>query len=165
VNFVLLCEKIEIPMQNKSHLTVRRWGRFHLKSPLFYNPFAVIPLLNVSLLIFIFIVFNSAFVLKPGINVQLPAGGFQQGALYSSMAVILTQEGLVFYNDERVPLESLADALRSSAGENKSLQLTIEADARVPYDTIIRVLNMATAAGVSNIFLSVRPTFGEELMP
>ena len=81
------------------------------------------------------------------------------------MALILTQEGIVFYNDERVGLDSLADALRSSVGKNKSLQLTIEADLRVPYDRIIRVLNMATAAGVSNIFLSVRPTFGEELMP
>ncbi len=154
-----------MPTKNTAHLTVRRWRRFQLKSPLFCNPFAVIPLLNVFLLIFIFIVFNSAFVLKPGINIQLPSGGFQQGALYSSMAVILTQEGLVFYNDERVRLDSLADALRSSVGQNSSLQLTIEADSRVPYDTVIRVLNMATAAGASNIFLSVRPTFGEEFMP
>ncbi len=136
-----------------------------MNARVFDKPFAFIPLLNIFVLIFFFIVFNSAFVLKPGINVQLPAGAFQQGALYSSMAVILTQEGLVFYNDERVPLDALADALRSSVGKNKSLQLTVEADLRVPYDRVIRVLNMATAAGVSNIFLSVRPTFGEELMP
>ena len=136
-----------------------------MNARLFNNPFALIPLLNIFLLVFFFIIFNSAFVLKPGINVQLPAGGFQQGSLYSSMAVILTQEGLVFYNDERVGLDSLADELRSSVGKNKSLQLTIEADLRVPYDKIIRVLNMASSAGVSNIFLSVRPTFGEELMP
>lgn len=152
-------------MKNISNLTVRRWKRFQLKSQLFYNPFAIIPLLNVFLLIFIFIVFNSAFVLKPGINLQLPAGAFRQGALYSSMTVILTQEGLVFHNDERLSLETLAAALRSSAAENNSRPLTIEADGRVPYDTIIRVLNMATAAGISNIFLSVRPTFGEEFMP
>ena len=136
-----------------------------MNARLFANPFAFIPLLNIFLLIFFFVIFNSSFVLKPGINVQLPAGAFQQGALYNSMAVILTQEGLVFYNDERVGLDSLANALRSSAGKNKSLQLTVEADLRVPYDRIIRVLNMAAAAGVSNVFLSVRPTFGEELMP
>lgn len=62
-------------------------------------------------------------------------------------------------------LDSLGNALRLSASKNNSLQLALEADARVPYDTITRVLNMATAAGVSNIFLSVRPTFGEEFMP
>jgi len=123
------------------------------------------PLLNVCLLIFFFAVFNSVFVLKPGIKVQLPVGSFQQGTPYTSMAVILTQEGLVFYNDERMSLDSLGNALRMSAGKNNSLQLTIEADLRVPYDTIIRVLNMAAAAGISNIFLSVRPSFGEELMP
>jgi len=152
-------------MGNNIHQVSQRWRRFQMNARVFNNPFAPIPLLNIFLLIFFFVVFNSAFVLKPGINVQLPAGAFQQGSLYSSMAVILTQEGLVFYNDERVGLDSLADALRSSVGKNKSLQLTIEADLRVPYDKIIRVMNMATAAGVSNIFLSVRPTFGEELMP
>jgi len=152
-------------METNIHPIGQRWRRFQMNARVFDKPFAFIPLLNIFVLIFFFIVFNSAFVLKPGINVQLPAGAFQQGALYSSMAVILTQEGLVFYNDERVPLDALADALRSSVGKNKSLQLTVEADLRVPYDRVIRVLNMATAAGVSNIFLSVRPTFGEELMP
>ncbi len=152
-------------METNPHQAGRRWRRFQLKSQLFRNPFALVPLLNVFLLIFFFAVFNSAFVLKPGIKVQLPVGGFQQGSLYSSMAVILTQEGLVFYNDERMPFDSLGTALRLSADKNNSLHLTIEADLRVPYDTIIRVLNMATAAGVSNIFLSVRPTFGEEFMP
>lgn len=147
------------------HLVGQRWRRFQMNARVFNNPFAPVPLLNIILLIFFFVVFNSAFVLKPGINVQLPTGAFQQGSSYNSMAVILTQEGLVFYNDARVPFDSLADVLRSSVGKNKSLQLTIEADLRVPYDKIIRVLNMATAAGASNIFLSVRPTFGEELMP
>jgi len=152
-------------MKSNTHQVGQRWRRFQTNARVFNNPFALVPLLNIFLLIFFFTVFNSAFVLKPGINVQLPAGAFQQGSLYSSVAVILTQEGLVFYNDERVGLDSLGDALRSSVVKNKSLQLTIEADLRVPYDRIIRVLNMAAAAGVSNIFLSVRPTFGEELMP
>lgn len=152
-------------MENNPHQISQRWRRFQMNSRLLNHPFAPVPLLNIFLLIFFFIVFNSSFVLKPGINVQLPVGAFQQGSLYSAMAVILTQEGLIFYNDERVPIESLAGALHASAAKNKSLQLTIDADLRVPYDTIVRVLNMASAAGVSNIFLSVRPTFGEELMP
>ena len=152
-------------MENNTHQAGRRWRRFQLKSRLFRSPFALIPLLNVFLLIFFFAVFNSTFVLKPGIKVQLPVGSFRQGSLYSSMTAILTQEGLVFYNDERMSLDALGNALRLSADKNNSLPLTIEADLRVPYDTIIRVLNMAAAAGISNIFLSVRPTFGEEFMP
>jgi len=152
-------------MATNIHQPGQRWRRFQTNSRLLINPFALIPLLNVFLLIFFFTVFNSAFVLKPGINVHLPSGSFQQGSLYSSMSIILTQEGLIFYNDERVTIDSLGDALCSVADKNKSLQLTIEADLRVPYDTIIRVMNIASAVGVSNIFLSVRPTFGEELMP
>ncbi|MDD5483731.1 MAG: biopolymer transporter ExbD [Kiritimatiellae bacterium] len=150
---------------DKPQMDGRRWRKMRLNSRLFRHPFGLIPFLNVFLLIFFFVVFNSAFVLKPGIKVQLPVGGFQQGALYSSRAVILTQEGLVFYNDERVPLDALGNALCVSTGKDDAMPLTIEADLRVPYDTIIRTLNMAAAAGISNIFLSVRPTFGEEFMP
>lgn len=81
------------------------------------------------------------------------------------MVVILTQEGNVFYNDERLPIESLGSAFRSTKEKSGAFQLTIEADLQVSYDSIIRVLNMAAAAGVTNIYLSVRPTFGEEIMP
>lgn len=152
-------------MENSVYPDTRRWRRFQLKSRLSPKPFAFVPLLNLVLLIFMFSALNSAFVLKPGINVQLPVGVFETGAFYNSMVVIITQEGLVFFNDERLPLDALGNAFRSALGKNQSMQLTIEADLRVPYDTIIRVLNMATAAGVSNIYLSVRPSFGEELMP
>lgn len=143
----------------------QRWRKYRMKSRLFLTPFPLIPLLNIFLLIFIFALSNSAFVLKPGINVRLPAGGFEDGAFYNSMVVIATQEGLVFFNDERVLMDSLGNKLQAVFNKNKSLQLTVEADVRAPYDTIIRILNMATATGISNIYLSVRPTFGEELMP
>lgn len=152
-------------MNNNTSKSDKRWQRFQMKSQLLQNPFPLIPLLNVLLLVFLFVVSNSAFVLKPGINIQLPAGSFQQGAFYSSKVVTLTEEGLVFYDDESIPLDSLAGTLRSSAGKNPAMQLSVEADKRVPYDTIMRVLNMANTAGVSNVFLSVRPTFGEEAMP
>lgn len=159
---------IEIPdkaVANHFSPAGRRWRRYELSARLFHRPMAVIPLLNVLLLILLFIIFHSAFVLKPGINIQLPAGAFQEGAFYNSRVVILTQEGLVFYNDERLPLEALAAAFRADKAENGAFQLTLEADLRVPYDSIMRVLNMAAAAGVSNIYLAVRPTFGEEIMP
>ena len=143
----------------------RRWRRFQTGARLFKNPLVIIPVLNVFVLLFLFVVFNSAFVLRPGIKVQLPIGVFQQGSYYSSQTVIVTQEGLAFYNDERVQLENLADTLRLSAGKRSSAELVIEADLRVPYDSIIRVLNMASTAGISNVYLSVRPTFGEETMP
>jgi len=151
-------------METIIHPAVRRWRRYRTSARISRSPFAFIPLLNVFLLVFFFTAYNSSFVLKPGINVQLPSGAFQQGALYSSMSVILTQEGMIFYNDERSGLDSLGGRL-AAAAKNRSLQLAIESDARVPYDTVIRVLNMASAAGISNVFLSVRPTFGEELMP
>jgi biopolymer transport protein ExbD len=142
-----------------------RWRRYQLKSQLMRSPFTAVPLLNVFLLILLFSVYGSAFVLKPGINVQLPVGAFNNGTYYDAMVVILSQEGNVFYNDECIPIESLGGAFRSTRTKLNTFQLTIEADQQVPYASIIRVLNMATAAGITNVYLSVRPSFGEEIMP
>lgn len=143
----------------------RKWRRYRAGARMFRNPAAIIPIMNVLLLLFLFVAFNSSFVLRPGIRVQLPLGQFQQGAHYGSATVILTREGMIFYNDERVKLDSLAGTLRGSFAKKNATELTIEADALVPYDSIVRVFNMASAAGASNIYLAVRPTFGEESMP
>ena len=143
----------------------RKWRRYRAGARMFRNPAAIVPIMNVLLLLFLFVVFNSSFVLRPGIRVQLPLGQFQQGARYGSATVILTRENLVFYDDERVKIDALAETLRASFAKRNVSELTIEADALVPYDSIVRVFNMASAAGASNICLAVRPTFGEESMP
>ena len=139
----------------------QRWRRFRPKYHFVRSPFAVIPLINVGLVIVLFMVSGSAFVLQPGVMVQLPVGDFVSGAHYGSMVVTLTQEGMVFFNDERMPIEGLAFAFSQAAHRNQDLVLIIEADVRVPYGTIIRVMNMATAARIRHVNLSTRPSIGE----
>jgi len=71
---------------------------------------------------------------------------FVAGAPYGARVVTLTRDGLVFFNDERIPLESLGAALHQAGRRDAALVLTVQADARVSYGDIVRVMNMATAA-------------------
>ena len=143
-------------------LTNRKWRRFQPQRRIAYSPFAVVPLINVALVILLFMLSDAAFVLQPGIMVKLPVADFVSGAHYGSMVVTMTQEGMVFFNDERMPIDGLAFAFSQAAHQNQDLTLIIEADARVPYGMIVRVMNMATAAQIRHVNLATRQSIGEE---
>lgn len=142
-----------------------RWRRYRPRQRLFHNPLGLMPLVNLALLIMLFMLLHASFVRQPSSAVQLPAATFLTGAPYGRMVVTLTQEGLVFFNDERVALDDLATAFSKAVRDRQATAITIEADVRVPYGVILRVMNMATAAGLQQVNLATRPSFGEEVMP
>jgi biopolymer transport protein ExbD len=142
----------------------RRWRRFYPRSRLFRNPMPVAAFLNVAFVLVLFMVVDSAFVLKPGMIVELPAAEFVSGSHFDARIVTLTQEGKVFFDDEWMPLDELAFAFKRAAHRKEDLSLIIEADARVPYGTVVRVMNMAAEARIRRINLATRP-FAKENKP
>ena len=142
-----------------------RWRRFHPKYRLYHGPIPVMALVNVALLLMLFLVWGSNIVIQPGLIIQLPVAAFVSGTPYGHVVVTVTQEGQLFFNDDRTPLDRLGLALSHAVRQNKDLSLTIEADARVSYETIVRVMNLATAAGIRQVNLATRPSFGEEVVP
>lgn len=142
-----------------------RWRRFRPKYRLRPSPLPMIALVNVALLIMLFVVWGSQIILRPGMIVQLPVAAFVSGTPYGTLVVTVTQEGLVFFNDDQIPMDRLGSALGHAVRKNKDAAMTIEADARVSYETIIRVMNMGAATGIRQINLATRPSFGEEVMP
>ncbi len=139
----------------------RHWRRFYPKSRAFRGPMPVLALINVALAMALFMTVDSSFVLKPGVIVELPGAEFVSGSHYEAMVVTLTQEGKVFFNDEWMPLDELAFAFKQAAHRKQQLSLIIEADARVPYGTVVQVMNMATAAQIREVNLATRPFAGE----
>ena len=142
-----------------------RWRRYRASRRAARIMPAVTAMINLGLLIQLFLVLQDAFVRQPAARVTLPRAGFLDGAPLKARVVTLTQEGLVFFNDERLPIETLANAFQTAADDQQVTAVTIEADAGVPYGTVVRVMNMAVAAGLQEIRLATRPTFGEEVMP
>ena len=84
--------------------------RYRLNHRLFKGPIDVVPLVNVVLLFILFFIIQSSFVIQPGIIVNLPTSSFTAGVPYGAMVVTISQEGLVFFNDEQTALEELGAA-------------------------------------------------------
>lgn len=154
--------KLEFSTESKPDSFAAAWGRFRPKTRRFKSPFAIIPLIDVALLLFIFFAAGSRFVLQPGILVELPSGRFAAGTPYGPMIVTLTQEGFVFFNDDRVRLDDLAHAFSEAVRRNKEIPLLIEADYRVPYGAIAKVMALADSAGIRQVNLAVTESVRED---
>jgi biopolymer transport protein ExbD len=114
------------------------------------------PLVDVVLLVFLFFLVSSSFVLQPGIRMNLPESPFAAGASYRSLVVAVSQEGMIFFNDERTTLDGLASVFSQAVHDNPDAALLIEADGRVRHSVLVEIYNMAVAAGIEQITLGTQ---------
>jgi len=119
----------------------------------------LVPAMTVVLLLLLFFLLGSSFVLQPGVRVNLPHSNFSAPTPSSRLIVAVTlppaqldanglpmkREPTLYFDDKIVTLDELRIALdRLPAGPTSSA-LVIKADADVPLDEIMRVQDVAFA--------------------
>jgi len=126
------------------------------RKSVFKGVLGVAPLVDVALLVLIFFMANSSFVLQPGIIVDLPEAEFVAGTAYGDMIVTVSQQGFVFFNDEKTSLEGLSSAFANAFDRSADQTLIIQADRGVSHDTVVRIYDMAQKAGIRKVALGTR---------
>lgn len=114
------------------------------------------PWVDVILLLFLFFITQSAFVVQPGVVLELPESTRHGYARFGDLVVAIPQEGMFFFNDERMTADGLANALTAVARENPDRALIVEADQRIAHQTLVEVYNMAVSAGLRQVLLATR---------
>jgi biopolymer transport protein ExbD len=122
------------------------------------GPIEVAALLNVVLLVGMFHFASSRFVLQPGVRVRLPEAPFLDGAPYGARVLTLSQEGMLFFNDEQMTVEGLGTALAQPAGDAGESPLLIEADEGTTYGRLMEIYALAVKAGIREVVLATRPS-------
>ncbi len=117
----------------------------------------VAPWVDFALLLLLVIVYQSAVVLRPGVRLELPPAPFADGIRPDALVLTVPQEGMYFFQDERLTLDGLQLALgRAARGPGGEAGLIIEADRRITHGTLVALYNMAHAAGFRDIVLASR---------
>ena len=117
----------------------------------------LLPLIDVVLLLLIFFMISSTFVVQPGIQVNLPKSTIAERREPEDVTLILTREKALYLNDRRVTVPELWGRLVDMYRRRPDLMLVIKADRQVPHGSVVEVMDIAKQAGVRRLAIATRP--------
>jgi biopolymer transport protein ExbD len=116
------------------------------KEPL--SIFAYSSLTDIVMLLLIFFLLTSQFVIQTGVKVKLPGSKMNEKSETSRMIVTLTTTGGVFAGEDEISIDQLPVKLGEMKAQTNEDNLVIRADKTVAIDLVIKVID---AAKISNI--------------
>jgi biopolymer transport protein ExbD len=124
------------------------------------------PWAAVMFLIVIFIMLGG-LLYTPGVHVQLPVTDELPGTDKFPIRVALDASGQLFFENQRISETGLTNRLRAivlAAPEKPAL--VVQADRGATYDDLIRLMELARAAGIETTVLATAPRpFGKPSAP
>jgi len=110
--------------------------------------FSYSSLTDIVMLLLIFFLLTSQFVIQTGVKVKLPGSKTNEQAAPSQLIVTLTAGGGIYAGKDEVTVDELPARLALMKGEGKEENLIIRADKTVPVDLVIKVIDAAKATGI-----------------
>lgn len=110
--------------------------------------FSFSSLTDIVMLLLIFFMLTSQFVVQTGVKVKLPGAKNNEQTIPSKWVVSITKSNKIYIGKKQVELRSLASELSKSAKKNKIENLIIRADKRVSVDILIKVIDSAKSVGI-----------------
>jgi biopolymer transport protein ExbD len=112
----------------------------------------IFPLLDVVFIMIFFLLLSSNFMLQPGIAVTVPFSKFLLAPQVKYQLISLTNGATVDFRDQQTTIDELGPQLDQARREGRSI--IIKADRSTPYETVMRVANLALEHGVPAVALA-----------
>jgi biopolymer transport protein ExbD len=129
------------------------------KEPLEIN---LVPLIDVMMVILIFLMISTTYSKYTELQINLPsAQAERQLDRPNEVSVLVNAQGQYVVNKSAVPfrtIEQLADEMRRAGAGLKEPVVVITADAAATHQSVIRVMEAARIAGLSQITFTTQST-------
>jgi len=130
--------------------------KFKSENKLMTN-FSFSSLTDIVMLLLIFFLLSSSFVIQPGIKVQLPKAETGETSTDKNITISVTDKGQVFVNAEQVTLENLGRRLSTALTSNPQMVVVINADRNVTLQNTVQVIDIAKAVGATRFMIATQP--------
>ena len=110
--------------------------------------FSFSSLTDIVMLLLIFFLLTSQFVVQTGVKVKLPGSKTNEQQAPSQLVVTLAENGKMFVGTEEANWNTLPGKLEKMIGKAKSKMLIIRADKSVDIDNVIKVFDAAKGVGI-----------------
>jgi len=113
------------------------------------------PMADIVFLLLIFFMLTSAFVMEPGIDINLPRALTAEDQERREVVLTITGDRTLLLNEDVVSFDELKNALeRKFADAGDKGLLIVRADEGVPHGLVVRSLDISRQAGVSQLAIA-----------
>jgi len=116
--------------------------------------FSPISLTDIVLLLLIFFLLSSTFIVQPGIKVKLPKAASGQQEDSDKIYLTVTKRETIYLNQKKVGRDELGAKLRQLLAENPERVVVIRADKDLSLEATIRVIDTAKLAGAEKFVIA-----------
>ena len=110
--------------------------------------FSYSSLTDIVLLLVIFFLLTSQFVIQTGVKVKLPGSKTNEQSEPTRMIVTITSDGVVYAGQNQTTMEMLSEKLTEMSGLSDESSLVIRADKTVQINLVIKVIDAAKSVGI-----------------
>lgn len=111
-------------------------------------------LTDIVMLLLIFFLLSSAFILQPGIKVKLPEATATDPHSEKSIYVAIDKTNTVYLNGERVALARLGAKVRQLVVDPTKQVVVFQVDKAVAWDMGVKVMDICKAAGTEKFVIA-----------
>ena len=118
----------------------------------------IVSLVDVVFLLLIFFTVSATFMDQPALKIDLPESGAEppKDSEPEPMTVYLTSRGELYFGDQPVRIEDLAELIGEKIREGTSKHLSIKADKEVTHGEVIEVMDLARQNGVQMVTVATQ---------
>ena len=114
-------------------------------------------LTDIVLLLLIFFLLSSTFIVQPGIRVRLPNSETTEVTSEKNITISITREGTYYLNEERVTLSTLPALLQQKFAFGTEQVVVIKADRDVTLQSAVDVMDISKSVGFERFSIATEP--------
>ena len=118
--------------------------------------FSYSSLTDIVLLLVIFFLLTSQFVIQTGIKVKLPSSQTTEQSEQTKLLVTITDAGAIYVGSEQIGINILGSKLSEIRSTSEENNLVIRADKTVQIDLVIKVIDAAKSVGIGKVTIETQ---------
>ena len=116
----------------------------------------IAPLVDIVLLLLIFFMLTSNFIMQPGIKITLPEAKTAKPQKEENIIVFITENSTIYLNGRKINIGELKDALEEKLKKTEKKAVILKADEKVNLGLAVKVMDIAKQAKAENLIISTR---------
>ncbi len=130
----------------------KKKARYQIQSPL-------VSLIDIVFMLLIYFLLTTNFIVDEGIKIKLPQAKAAAPQTQQEITVYVDKDGRVFLSNQQISQDLLFKKLKEMIGGQKDRLVVVKADRSVLLNNVVRVMDVAKAAGAERLCLATQKDF------